>query len=100
MRCCPLKGLFAKVMGGSTETPDGGLKEETNGQEANGQRLPNRRRRRRQRKVMGRSWPPCRGNRRELAARSARRGGHQDGHEGGERKSDGVSHPGRAVVQI
>ena len=35
-----------------------------------------------------------------VAARPARRRGHQDGHDGGERQGLGVPHPGRALVQI
>ena len=43
---------------------------------------------------------PRGGNRGQLASRSARRRGHQDGHDGGERQSLRVPHPRRTVVQI
>ena len=72
----------------------------SNGEEAVGSGLPDHRCRRRQREVVGGGWPQCGGNGRRLAARPARGGGDEDGHEGREGQGHRFPHARSALVQI
>src|SRR5207302_1340908 len=76
--------------------PSGGF----DGEEASGYGLQDRRSRRRQREIVGRGGPQRGGNGRRLAARPARGGSDQNGHEGGGRQSRGISHARVALLQI